>query len=316
MNGRGKASVVVEEEKFSKFLYNKEKGTCVGRSAKSWSKIMGFYVLFYSCLAGFWIACLAVFLNTLDDRVPRYYGKRTIMGINPGLGYQPWLQDDPESTLITWNKDDATTYERYVNRINEYLSKYNNITYTRACTGTDSNSQIIDNHTGKVGDGKPVEACRFDLSIFEKAGCSKANDYGFKNGTPCVILSLNRMIGWKPDPYESNSVPDVIADRYEKGFVTILCEGTSAIDKEWLGPVTYIPEAGIDGKYYPYAVMNNYHQPIAMVKFEHLPHNKIVMVECRAYARNIKHDLSAKLGLVNFELLLEDKTEKTSTKKR
>lgn len=71
-----------------------------------------------------------------------------------------------------------------------------------------------------------LKACRFDLSIFDKAGCSKSNDYGFKNGTPCVILSLNRMIGWKPDPYENNSVPDVIADRYERGFVTILCEGT------------------------------------------------------------------------------------------
>lgn len=36
----------------------------------------------------------------------------------------------------------------------------------------------------------------------------------------------------------------------------------SDFDKEHLGNVTYIPEAGIDGKYYPYAVMPNYHQPI------------------------------------------------------
>lgn len=35
----------------------------------------------------------------------------------------------------------------------------------------------------------------------------------------------------------------------------------SDIDKEHLGDVTYIPEAGIDGKYYPYAVMPNYQQP-------------------------------------------------------
>lgn len=36
-------------------------------------------------------------------------------------------------------------------------------------------------------------------------------------------------------------------------------------DKEHLGQVTYIPEAGIDGKYYPYAVMPNYHQPIVSI---------------------------------------------------
>lgn len=34
------------------------------------------------------------------------------------------------------------------------------------------------------------------------------------------------------------------------------------MDKEFIGKVDYIPEAGIDGKYYPYAVMDNYHQPI------------------------------------------------------
>lgn len=75
------------------------------------------------------------------------------------MGYQPWLQDDPESTLITWNRNDQSSYKKYVDRINEYLSKYDNVTYTRACSGTDSNSQVIDNYTGKVGSGddKPVE---------------------------------------------------------------------------------------------------------------------------------------------------------------
>lgn len=46
-----------------------------------------------------------------------------------------------------------------------------------------------------------------------------------------------------------------------------------------------------------------------MVKFEDLPHNKLVLVECRAFAMNIKQDLGAKLGLVNFELLVEDRKE-------
>lgn len=320
MNGRGKANGVIEEETFSKFLYNKEKGTCFGRTAKSWMQILGFYVVFYSCLAAFWIACLAIFLSTLDHKVPRYYGKRTIMGLNPGLGYQPWMNDDPDSTLISWNIRDQSTYEKYVKRLDEYLLKYHNVTSTRVCNESDSNSQMVNFNVGKVdnkdGGSGPVEACRFDLSMFEKAGCGNSTDYGFKNGKPCVILSLNRMIGWKPEPYEPNSIPDIIADRYKPGFVTMVCEGTSELDKEYLGPVTYIPEAGIDGKYYPYAVMDNYHQPIAMVRFENLPHNKLVLVECRAFARNIKQDMTAKLGLVNFELLLEDHNMKGTEKDR
>lgn len=311
MNGRGKANGVIEEETFSKFIFNKEKGTCFGRSARSWFEITFFYVIFYACLAGFWIACLAVFLTTLDDKVPRYYGKGTIMGVNPGLGYQPWMNDDPDSTLISWNVRDPSSYKKYVRRLDDYLSKYYNTTSTRECTGSDSNKQSINQDTGKVYDADnetgPVKSCRFDLSQFDAKGCGNSTDYGFRDAKPCIVLSLNRMIGWTPDPYvDSKSVPEQIKDRYKKGSVTLLCNGTSDFDKEYLGSVTYIPEEGIDGKYYPYAVMDNYHQPVAMVKFENLPRNKVVLVECYAFALNIVRDITSKLGLVNFELLIED----------
>lgn len=48
-------------------------------------QILAFYLVFYSLLIAFWIGCLAIFLSTLDDKVPRYYGKGTIIGVNPGL---------------------------------------------------------------------------------------------------------------------------------------------------------------------------------------------------------------------------------------
>uniref|UniRef100_A0A914WDX4 Uncharacterized protein n=1 Tax=Plectus sambesii TaxID=2011161 RepID=A0A914WDX4_9BILA len=73
-----------EKSGFTSFLYNREAGTCLGRTARSWLEITVFYIIFYACLAGFWIACLAVFVQTLDDKVPRYYGKGTILGVNPG----------------------------------------------------------------------------------------------------------------------------------------------------------------------------------------------------------------------------------------
>lgn len=31
--------------------------------------------------------------------------------------------------------------------------------------------------------------------------------------------------------------------------------------------MTYIPPEGIDGRFYPYAVMDNYHQPIVSASF-------------------------------------------------
>lgn len=42
-----------------------------------------------------------------------------------------------------------------------------------------------------------------------------------------------------------------------------------------------------------------------MVKFENLPDNRLVMIECRAYAKNIEHDFETRLGLVHVELFKE-----------
>lgn len=70
------------------------------------------------------------------------------------------------------------------------------------------------------------QSCRFDLKQFAKAGCSKSNDYGFAEGKPCVILTLNRLIGWKPIDYAPDSVPEAVKGRYQKNFVTFSCDGT------------------------------------------------------------------------------------------
>ncbi|VDK51289.1 unnamed protein product [Anisakis simplex] len=309
MNGRGKANGTIETESFGQFLFNKERGTCLGRTAKSWAQILGFYLVFYSLLAAFWVGCLAIFLRTLDDKVPRYYGKGTVIGLNPGVGYQPWLLDDPDSTLIRFNVKDKSSYEKYVNRLDDYLSKYKNQTATRICTGTQSNADLVKDGSGKaapLGSKDIIESCRFELRPFEVEGCGEADDYGFREGKPCVVLSLNRLIGWKPIDYAKDSVPEAVRGRYKPNFVTLRCDGTSDPDKEALGTVTYIPEAGIDGRYYPYAVMPNYHQPIV----------RLVLVECLAYAQNIQHDITSKLGLVNFELLVEDTEPSTPIESR
>lgn len=60
-----------------------------------------------------------------------------------GVGYQPWLLDDPDSTLIRFNVKDKSSYAKYVGTLKEYLRKYENITATRKCTGSQSNADQI-----------------------------------------------------------------------------------------------------------------------------------------------------------------------------
>ncbi|KAI6243968.1 Sodium/potassium-transporting ATPase subunit beta family-containing protein [Aphelenchoides fujianensis] len=296
-NGRAKPA---EKSGLASFIYNKEKGTCLGRTAGSWAKITIFYIIFYACLAGFWIACLAAFLKTVDPELPRFYGKGTIIGANPGVGYQPWLKEDPESTLIRFNPKDPKSYAHYVDVLDAYFEKYDNTNNTRDCTGAATNSDIVKD--GKLGDGND-EACRFSLKAFERAGCLKSTDYGFKTGNPCVIVTLNRLIGWKPENYAPGEIPAEVAARYKPNSIAFSCGGTHEVDREVEGNIEYVPPEGIDGRFFPYAVMQNYHQPIAMIKFKSLPANRVVMMECRAYAKNIERDSSSGLGLVNFELM-------------
>ncbi|CAJ0580890.1 unnamed protein product, partial [Mesorhabditis spiculigera] len=287
---------------FITFLYNKEKGEFCSRTPTSWVKIVVFYIIFYIFLAAFWLACLAAFLGSLNDKHPSFYGKGSIIGVHPGVGYQPWLKENPDSTLIKYNVRDARTSKLYIDQMTTYLARYKDLNETRECGPDESNWHAS-------GD-EYVPACRFDLKPFEDAGCSAENDYGYKTGTPCVIITLNRLIGWEPFAYSLESVPEAIRGRYRNDSIAINCEGTNLVDKEHLGEVKYIPSYGIDGKFFPYSVLPNYHQPIAMVKFDHLPRNKLVFVECRAYAANIKHDITQKLGLIHFELFIQDKAVK------
>merc|ERR1712198_820953 len=46
-------------------LYNPETGEVLTRTPKSWALITVFYLIYYSCLAAFWAAMMAVFLQTL-----------------------------------------------------------------------------------------------------------------------------------------------------------------------------------------------------------------------------------------------------------
>merc|ERR1719150_2157767 len=54
-------------EGFLTFLWNKETGEVMGRTGMSWLKITVFYIIYYTCLAGFFIMCLSVFLAFLND---------------------------------------------------------------------------------------------------------------------------------------------------------------------------------------------------------------------------------------------------------
>ena len=53
-------------------IHNPETGEIFTRTPKSWLLITVFYLIYYSCLAGFWAAMLNIFFLTLEDHQPKW----------------------------------------------------------------------------------------------------------------------------------------------------------------------------------------------------------------------------------------------------
>merc|ERR1712107_721322 len=64
---------------------------CSPEPRLSWLKITVFYCIYYSCLAGFWIACMNIFFATLPENIdgPKWQQADSIIGVNPGVGLRP-----------------------------------------------------------------------------------------------------------------------------------------------------------------------------------------------------------------------------------
>ncbi len=93
-------------DKVKYLIHDPDKGEFFTRTPKSWALIFIFYVIYYSCLAGFWAAMLAIFFTTIDDHQPKWIGADSLIGISPGLGLSPKQTDDLiDSSMIMFNKE-------------------------------------------------------------------------------------------------------------------------------------------------------------------------------------------------------------------
>ena len=77
---------------FLRFLCNPAAGTVMGRTAGSWGRIGLFYIAFYTFLTCFFAGLLAVFMATVDNKVPSYEAEDSLLKGNPGLPASlPWF---------------------------------------------------------------------------------------------------------------------------------------------------------------------------------------------------------------------------------
>lgn len=312
---------ITGKEAFMRMLYNKDTGEVLTRTPLSWLKIITFYLIYYSLLAGFWIACLFIFFCTLPEveHGPRWKTDWSLIGMNPGVGLRPRSNDrniDSNMFLLKANTTNEYPQERhgegdlnadYAIRLQEYL----NSTYN--------------NHTmGSTLHGKQYTVFNAERELDE---CSTF-PYGYvgERVSPCILLKLNTIWGWTPKPincsWPREKCPDTLkahlasSNGIQNAGVDNIwfdCNGRQAADKEALagnGLQYFPPTRSIPINAFPYEGTSRgvYHSPLVALKVtpgkNHI--GQLIHIECRAYYRGVDHSTKYKTGLVQFEVLVKE----------
>jgi len=277
-------------------IHNPETGEFLTRTPKSWLLITGFYIIYYSCLAGFWAAMLNIFFLTLTEEAPKWQNADGLIGTSPGLGLKPGQVDALiDSSMIVFNMKNTADQgkpgdENYVagtegwqNRITEFLKPY------KDCSGSHC----------------------FDPALLGPCGTPP---YGFDQGKPCVYLKLNKIYGLKNENYKDGELPENmpatlkshIGSQTDKDQTWVECHGEYPGDIEALGKIKYFPATqGFEDKFFPYlGKTKDYISPLIAVQFANARQNQLLHVECRAWAKNIGYNKRDRIGINHLELLI------------
>ena len=220
---------------------------------------------------------------------------------------------------------DPTQVDKLARNIRFYLGRYFD-------ARNDTSSQIVDCASRDLVElrdefKKKKSSCAYEYRyVLAGTACDPANSFGYATSGPCVLVKLNRIYGWSPQPYDQMTPADVAAlpfntTKYnvstsvlEKNIV-VICEGEYGADRDALASanITYysvnsrqlnVFSLGLmPVYYYPYLNQPQYKSPVVFVKFKQLPRFLKINIACRAYARNIDSDDRAHMrGMTRFQM--------------
>uniref|UniRef100_V9L7Q2 Sodium/potassium-transporting ATPase subunit beta n=1 Tax=Callorhinchus milii TaxID=7868 RepID=V9L7Q2_CALMI len=254
---------------WGEFLWNSRTGEFMGRTGSSWGLILLFYTFFYVFLTGLFTLTMWVLLQTINEYTPKYQDRI----VHPGLMIRPRT----EGLTVTFNVSDRASWQSYVTALNAYLDPYNESVQASKNDVCRPGVYHLQEDSGNVRN-TPKRSCQFNRTLLGECSGLEDRTYGYGEGRPCILIKLNRIIGFLPG----------------EGKTPFISCGGKASDSEKVHELQYFPpNATLDLMYYPYYGRQshvNYTQPLIAVKFRNVSTNTDVNVECKVYGSNLKNN--------------------------
>uniref|UniRef100_A0A1B6E7W0 Sodium/potassium-transporting ATPase subunit beta n=2 Tax=Clastoptera arizonana TaxID=38151 RepID=A0A1B6E7W0_9HEMI len=213
---------------------------------------------------------------------------------------------DEKSSLIWFNK---TSYDFWTNQLDNYLEVYR---FSSLTVGRTENLVECDYHKPPL----PGKVC--NINPEKLSPCVVTNYFGYRNSSPCIFLEIDLVDGWKPKYFmDYKTLPESMPNMLRKYIhenaiepemwetVWVSCDGEMPADKEFVGPITYIPGPGIPGYFYPFNGQKGYLNPIIAIQFETPITGLVINIECTVWAANIKQNKEQGIGSARFQLLID-----------
>uniref|UniRef100_A0A8D2KZ37 Sodium/potassium-transporting ATPase subunit beta n=2 Tax=Varanus komodoensis TaxID=61221 RepID=A0A8D2KZ37_VARKO len=256
-------------ENFQHFMWNPDTGQFMGRTLINWVWIVLYYFAFYVVMVGLFALSLYSLMRTMNPYTPDYQDQLK----SPGVTLRPDVYGE-KGLEIYYNASDRDSWIRYVKILETFLSAYNE-------TAQQDNincSEISGYFKQKQFDGpqNTKYSCKFPEELL--GNCSGAVDstFGFPEGSPCLIIKMNRIINTFPG---KGTAPKVNCTRLDD---------TSPLD------IQYYPVNGtFNLHYFPYygcKAQPTYRNPLVAVKFLNIPKNTDVSMVCRVVGAGITSD--------------------------
>ncbi|XP_036378904.1 protein ATP1B4 [Megalops cyprinoides] len=264
-----------------KFLWNPETQEFMGRSGKSWSLILLFYSALYIFLAAMFAACMWALMWSINPYIPTYNDRV----MPPGMVMSPCGLNGFD---ISFNASDRHSWEKYVKALEAYLKPYDDSIQEQQNIQCAQDAYFMQDDKEESAERK---ACQFKRSWLRDCSGLDDPDFGYSQGKPCVLLKMNRILGYLP----GQGTPINVTCAAKKG------------GSENLGDIEFFPKSIFNLMYYPYYGKLrhvNYTNPLVAVRFPRVQLDTHFTVQCKLNGKGIINDSPTDrfLGSVTFSL--------------